>query len=1576
MPDGSTASYPFTYQAVPAEPANYSGDNNGNFITPTGNPTVSLIPGNSGIGPSFYQWSIQGGSYTDTLGNNPALSVSPETIGQDGQVSIFGTVTYPYGSSSTGSVTPHYTNYTIETNFGCSGIAEYQPSTGVLLLDSLKMADGRSYSFTYEAGPGTTSTGRIASITLPSGGTITYAYTRVGLASVNCNTGAPLGFTRTVTDGLGNSYPTTYAWAQAATPLINTTTVTDPTGASVVHSFAAIIGGLGPTSYGQELVETSAVFKDSSGTVLKTVSINYNGGPASSSNPTYPVTSIQTLTSLPSSTGVTAGTNQVFNTLGLPTETDVYDFGTSGTGTYGTTMLSKTLTTYASLGQEYGHPQSVTTYGLGGTTITGETTYGYDQTAVVATSGLTQHTTGYNHGNMTTMKRLVTGTNTWLTSTYTYNDTGTLATATDVNGATTTYNVNGCNGAFPSSSSSPVTAGGVGTVTLTTSQTWNCAESTVATSTDLNGNTASAVYADPYDRPTEMTDALNNQTTYSYPSTGSNRSSSSLVFNSGSSTLSSTTSYDGLGRPILQQQAQGVGSSNYDSVAVSYNSIGLTSYTSMPYTASLGTRTVSGPGTTYLMYDGIARPLFVTDGGGGYTQYAYSGNDTTVTTGPAPTGETVKVRVLETDGSGALTSVCEVNSLGGSGPCGQYVTNTGYLTKYILAAGTTTVQQNAQPMALGGVQTRTVNFDLLGRTTSETIPELGHNGTPGTVTYRYDSDSSGTCPGTYAGDLIYKSDAAGNVTCYAYDNQHRMLSSSVVSGPQASVTAQSRFVYDVGNFDGKPFSNAIGTAVEAYTCASGPSCATKLTDFYANTYPEGSPGSYTGRTVSQVWQWSTNSGGYYTSQSANYPNGARAYVFTAKENTSGYSTATVSISGSERGTSPADVGLVQLTVGGMLVQTPYNSSSTATSVAAGLAGAVNSSGSYLVTATASGTNVFLTSKTSGPNDNYSIVVSSFTTLPPQYFSGTSFPATAPSEMQYGGATAATPQFTYTLDGEGRVNGVRDVTNALNLVTAVTYNASSSATAITYGNGDSDSYTPDPNTGRVTGFTNAVTGTSAFNDTGTLGWNANGSLHSFGWVDGNNAALDQSCTYSSDALNRIAGVTCTSTGSPWGQTFTYDAFGNVKKVGNGGTSYMANYNAQTNQVSSGVTATYDTNGNQTMTNFVSPMTYDANQNPVVAGSASMTYDALGRLVEFGGNAVVYGPDGEKVGVFNGSTYVASFALPGGGEAYYTSGALTSLRRKDWLGSSRLATSWSHAVVSKAAYAPYGENYGGAGTTDLDFTGQTQSSVSTLFDFPARKYDPNAGRWTVPDPGAWGVVDPTNPQSFNRYAYVLNNPLSYIDPSGLDYCDASAVNSTCDGAFGTLQDEEQREANDPHSDGEPRIQATQGDPGNGGIGSVILFQSGNTQVPWDTDDDDDNSVAVFAGLNLLSQESAQIEGPQTFNSFGNSSSNFPGGGANPTDVIRGLYRNILEHLAKIKANPTSQDVGKWKREIDNWTKQILEKASKREGSIDKYLKRIINTSASELQNLLEEPIIIINPCFVNPFAPYCRSSPGPA
>jgi RHS repeat-associated protein len=48
---------------------------------------------------------------------------------------------------------------------------------------------------------------------------------------------------------------------------------------------------------------------------------------------------------------------------------------------------------------------------------------------------------------------------------------------------------------------------------------------------------------------------------------------------------------------------------------------------------------------------------------------------------------------------------------------------------------------------------------------------------------------------------------------------------------------------------------------------------------------------------------------------------------------------------------------------------------------------------------------------------------------------------------------------------------------------------------------------------------------------------------------------------------------------------------------------------------------------------------------------------------------------------------------------------------------------------------------------------------------RKYESRGGRWTTPDPygGSMSVGDP---QSFNRYAYVGNDPVNLIDPSGLD------------------------------------------------------------------------------------------------------------------------------------------------------------------------------------------------------------------
>jgi hypothetical protein len=56
---------------------------------------------------------------------------------------------------------------------------------------------------------------------------------------------------------------------------------------------------------------------------------------------------------------------------------------------------------------------------------------------------------------------------------------------------------------------------------------------------------------------------------------------------------------------------------------------------------------------------------------------------------------------------------------------------------------------------------------------------------------------------------------------------------------------------------------------------------------------------------------------------------------------------------------------------------------------------------------------------------------------------------------------------------------------------------------------------------------------------------------------------------------------------------------------------------------------------------------------------------------------------------------------------------------------------------------------------------------MYDFPFREYSIQ-GRWPSPDPAGLAAVDPSNPQSWNRYSYVLNNPLGLIDPSGLNEC----------------------------------------------------------------------------------------------------------------------------------------------------------------------------------------------------------------
>jgi RHS repeat-associated protein len=105
-------------------------------------------------------------------------------------------------------------------------------------------------------------------------------------------------------------------------------------------------------------------------------------------------------------------------------------------------------------------------------------------------------------------------------------------------------------------------------------------------------------------------------------------------------------------------------------------------------------------------------------------------------------------------------------------------------------------------------------------------------------------------------------------------------------------------------------------------------------------------------------------------------------------------------------------------------------------------------------------------------------------------------------------------------------------------------------------------------------------------------------------------------------------------------------------------------------------------------------------------------------------------------------------------------------KDHLGSASVVTDASGNIVGENRYYPYGETRFTSGTlyTDKLFTGQRDVGLG-IYHYGARFYSPRVGRFISPDtivPGA------ANPQAWNRYSYVLGNPLKYIDPSGHGQC----------------------------------------------------------------------------------------------------------------------------------------------------------------------------------------------------------------
>jgi len=116
-------------------------------------------------------------------------------------------------------------------------------------------------------------------------------------------------------------------------------------------------------------------------------------------------------------------------------------------------------------------------------------------------------------------------------------------------------------------------------------------------------------------------------------------------------------------------------------------------------------------------------------------------------------------------------------------------------------------------------------------------------------------------------------------------------------------------------------------------------------------------------------------------------------------------------------------------------------------------------------------------------------------------------------------------------------------------------------------------------------------------------------------------------------------------------------------------------------------------------------------------------------------------------------------PGGGEDWEIVFVHT-----DHLGSPRVVTSLSGEVLSQLHYLPFGEEIPALDVAGLPvaFTGHERDGETGLTYMMSRSYHSGLGRFIVNDSGEFGSL--ADSSSWNKYAYVSNNPLNLVDPDG--------------------------------------------------------------------------------------------------------------------------------------------------------------------------------------------------------------------
>ncbi|EKD56074.1 MAG: hypothetical protein ACD_58C00304G0002 [uncultured bacterium] len=182
--------------------------------------------------------------------------------------------------------------------------------------------------------------------------------------------------------------------------------------------------------------------------------------------------------------------------------------------------------------------------------------------------------------------------------------------------------------------------------------------------------------------------------------------------------------------------------------------------------------------------------------------------------------------------------------------------------------------------------------------------------------------------------------------------------------------------------------------------------------------------------------------------------------------------------------------------------------------------------------------------------------------------------------------------------------------------------------------------------------------------------------------------------------------------------------------------------------------------------------DTTRNIVVTASTSkkttdFTYDENGGRIKkasSGTTNIYLGPSFELEKT-SSTTKVTQNIFEGDNRIVSSNDGTDYWYHQNHLGSTDVMTDVTgQDAKTRVEYYPYGQTFKQTGDTTLTkylYTGKELDNSTELYYYGARYYDPGLQRFTQADTI---VPSPSDPQSFNRYAYAANNPIIYTDPSG--------------------------------------------------------------------------------------------------------------------------------------------------------------------------------------------------------------------